>query len=313
MTEDTVGIGELARLTGVPVRTIRFYCDEGVLEPVRTTGGHRRFSPATADRLTLVRNLRTLGLGLPAITTVLNGQTSLAEAITAERATLDAELATLSWRQASLAALEQADPTARAARLALLAAAQDGCTAHAALTTFWRRIFVAPARPETIEMFLHASAPAPPRNPTPAQVTAYAEMLTLLAGPALRHGLLRQAHRNHADIPDEDALHWSIGPACDQARDLILTHHHPGPSPALDAFVTAHAQARHTTDTPTFRRTLAATTTINRHPHLRRYWHLTTTITGEPVSPGQAYTWLLDGLPATAEPQAGDPVGAGAE
>ncbi len=80
MTGDTLGIGELARRTGVPVRTIRFYCDEGVLEPVRTAGGHRRFDGAAIDRLTLVRRLRGLGLGLRPITDVLAGRCSLDEA-----------------------------------------------------------------------------------------------------------------------------------------------------------------------------------------------------------------------------------------
>ncbi|NUS93014.1 MAG: MerR family transcriptional regulator, partial [Nocardia sp.] len=37
---DAVSIGEAARRTGVPVRTIRFYCDEGLLVTGRTTGGH---------------------------------------------------------------------------------------------------------------------------------------------------------------------------------------------------------------------------------------------------------------------------------
>lgn len=41
VTEDTaagptLGIGDLARPPGVPVRTIRFYCDEGILESRRS-------------------------------------------------------------------------------------------------------------------------------------------------------------------------------------------------------------------------------------------------------------------------------------
>ncbi|WP_217919824.1 MerR family transcriptional regulator [Actinomadura sp. BRA 177] len=107
MTEDTsLGIGDLAALTGVSVRTIRFYCDEGVLEPGRSAGGHRRFDRSAVDRLRLVRRLRTLGLGLPAIVAVLTGDRSLAEAVAAERRAADAELAALAWRRASLRAIE---------------------------------------------------------------------------------------------------------------------------------------------------------------------------------------------------------------
>lgn len=94
MTEDgTLGIGDLAALTGVPVRTIRFYCDEGVIEAGRSAGGHRRFDASAVDRLRLVRRLRGLGLGLPGIVAVLTGDLSLEEAVTAERRAADAALA----------------------------------------------------------------------------------------------------------------------------------------------------------------------------------------------------------------------------
>ncbi|MGW0203848.1 MerR family transcriptional regulator, partial [Nonomuraea sp. NPDC003201] len=104
LREETLGIGDLAALTGVPVRTIRFYCDEGIIESVRSAGGHRRFEPAAVERLGLVRRLRGLGLGLTAITGVLNGERSMAEAVAAERAALDVQLADLAWRRACLRA-----------------------------------------------------------------------------------------------------------------------------------------------------------------------------------------------------------------
>ncbi|MDN2497374.1 MerR family transcriptional regulator, partial [Nocardia nova] len=106
----------MSERTGVPVRTIRFYCDEGVLDAHRSAVGHRLFDPATAvNHLQLVRRLRTLGLGLQAITAVLTGTTSIADAVAAERAALDAELEALTWRRAVLAAVEDASPGRRAA------------------------------------------------------------------------------------------------------------------------------------------------------------------------------------------------------
>ncbi|MGO4425468.1 MerR family transcriptional regulator, partial [Streptomyces sp. MCAF7] len=107
MRADTLSIGELSQLTGVPVRTIRFYCDEGFVESVRSTGGHRRFLPDTVERVTLLRRLRALGLGLTSIDSVLGGRRSIAEAAARERAKIDIELATLGWRRASLRAVEQ--------------------------------------------------------------------------------------------------------------------------------------------------------------------------------------------------------------
>ncbi|MFD9888751.1 MerR family transcriptional regulator [Amycolatopsis sp. NPDC059027] len=301
MTEDTsLGIGELARLTGVPVRTIRFYCDEGIVGSARSAGGHRRFDASAVERLGLVRRLRGLGLGLPSITRVLTGQRSLAEAVAAERATLDVELAALAWRRASLRAVEEAAPADRAARLDLLAAVQDGAAARDTLATFWRRFYLGPVPADTVDMFLSVSVPQPPSDPTPSQVVAYAGLVTLVGDPALR-GKLRTRARLFADlISDETALHSAVGEACELARLLVLAGRRPGPGPALDRFVAAYASARRTRDTPLFRRELVTHTAADRDPRLRRYWSLVGEVTGEPVTVGTSHHWLLDALERSA-------------
>ena len=65
-------IGRVARDTGLPIRTIRFYESEGVLPaPSRTSSGYRVYSPIDVRRLHLIRNARALGLGLPEIRTLV--------------------------------------------------------------------------------------------------------------------------------------------------------------------------------------------------------------------------------------------------
>jgi DNA-binding transcriptional MerR regulator len=206
VTGDTIGIGDLARQTGLPVRTIRFYCDEGLLEPVRSTGGHRRFDVATVDRLNLIRRLRGLGLGLRLITDVLAGRRSLADAVAAERAALDGEVATLAWRRSALRAVEEAPPVDRAARLELLSAVQDGFSAHDILVRLWRPMTGAPIPPDSARMFLDVSAPRPPELPTPAQVVAYAELVRLATDRALATQLRASTLVNHERIADLGAL-----------------------------------------------------------------------------------------------------------
>ena len=57
--EPLLSIGELARRTGLPVRTIRFWSDAGVLPPVaRTAGGRRLYDAADAAQLELLATLR---------------------------------------------------------------------------------------------------------------------------------------------------------------------------------------------------------------------------------------------------------------
>jgi DNA-binding transcriptional MerR regulator len=296
VSQDTLGIGDLAALTGVPVRTIRFYCDEGLLDSCRSAGGHRRFASSAVDRLGLVRRLRRLGLGLPAIGAVLREERSIAEAVAEERAALDVELAALAWRRASLAAVEEATPAERAARLALLAAVQDHRAARDALLDFWQGLFIAPLPADIVGMFLEVSVPAPPDVPTPSQVVAYAEMVALAGDRTLARRIRARARVIVELISDEAELLTGIGEACHLARPLVLAGRPPAPGPSLDRYVAAYATVRRTRDTPRFRRELLTTATVDRDPRLRRYWSLVGELTGEPVTPGIAQAWLVDAL-----------------
>ncbi|WP_086823641.1 MerR family transcriptional regulator [Allokutzneria sp. NRRL B-24872] len=292
MTHDTtLSIGELAQLTGIPVRTIRFYCDNSLLDVARSAGGHRRFARSSVQRLSTVRQLRAFGLGLTTIEEVLAGQRSLSEAVAAERRTVDRELALLSWRRASLRAVEDAAPDERAARIGLLAAVQDDTAAREALVSFWHNAYLVRAPVDTVEMFLSVSAPLAPIEPTPAQVLAYAGMVQVV-----RDASLRQRLAARVVVADQRTLHEGVGEACELARPLVAAGERPRAGPALDRFVVAHAEALRERDTPAFRRRLLAETEAERDPRLRRYWRLVGTLTGEEVTAGEAHAWLLDAL-----------------
>lgn len=65
--------GDLARVTGQTVRTIRFYEEQGLLVPaVVSDGGHRRYTQDDVERLQLIGTLRELGLSLGEIRSVLD-------------------------------------------------------------------------------------------------------------------------------------------------------------------------------------------------------------------------------------------------
>ncbi len=75
-------IGEASRLSGISVRRLRFYSDEGLLPPAaRTESGYRVYSEQDLVRLELIRSLREAGLGLDAIREVLRRELSLADAL----------------------------------------------------------------------------------------------------------------------------------------------------------------------------------------------------------------------------------------
>lgn len=290
------GIGELSRRTGVPVRTIRFYCDEGLLSPVRSGGGHRRFGPDAVERLRTVRRLRSLGMGLVAIRSVLAGEDDLGDAIARERAAVDAELSALAWRSAALRAAEEGDPAGRAARLDLLAAAADGAAAHSVLTGFWRSQAVELESGPFLESFLEMAAPPPPPGPTPEQVVAYAQLVELVQDRSLRRLLRARRLANAEKVMDEPALLTGLTEACVQTAPLALSGVAPRPGRELDLFVAAHAAAREEHDTPGFRGRLAEDLRDDHEPRMIRYWELTEAVTGGPHLISRAHVWLFRAL-----------------
>ena len=61
-------IGELARQTGLSIKTIRYYESRGLLEqPPRTEGGYRLYGPEEVARLWFVQRAKLLGLTLEEI------------------------------------------------------------------------------------------------------------------------------------------------------------------------------------------------------------------------------------------------------
>ena len=66
-------IGELARVTGVKVPTIRYYEDIGLMaEAPRTEGGQRRYSARARDRLGFIAHARDMGFPLEAIRSLID-------------------------------------------------------------------------------------------------------------------------------------------------------------------------------------------------------------------------------------------------
>ena len=65
-------IGEVARRTGLPVKTIRYYCDQGLLQPrARSESGYRLFDEENLAELTIIRSLRAMDVSIPELARIL--------------------------------------------------------------------------------------------------------------------------------------------------------------------------------------------------------------------------------------------------
>ena len=59
-----MNIGDVAQRTGLPVKTIRYYEDIGLVKPLRAGNGYRDFGPRDIERLQLVAQGRQMGFSL---------------------------------------------------------------------------------------------------------------------------------------------------------------------------------------------------------------------------------------------------------
>jgi DNA-binding transcriptional MerR regulator len=99
-------IGQLAERTGVPVRTIRFYEQTGLLPaPRRTSSGYRTYDEDAATQLSFVRSAQALGLSLAEIADVLRIRNTTGPPCTFVAELLDAHIHALDAKIRELTAL----------------------------------------------------------------------------------------------------------------------------------------------------------------------------------------------------------------
>ncbi|MFD7918070.1 MerR family transcriptional regulator [Streptomyces sp. NPDC059740] len=88
-------IGELAARTGVSVRALRYYEEQGLLDAERSPSGQRHYAESAVDRVRLIQQLYAAGLSSGTIVELLpcvvEGRATppLLERLTAEREHVD--------------------------------------------------------------------------------------------------------------------------------------------------------------------------------------------------------------------------------
>ena len=178
-------IGAASRRVGVAARTIRFWCDSGVLPPAeRSAGGYRRFDAAALARLDLVRTLRDLGLGLAEIRAVLDGNKSVTELAEVHAAALDAQIRVLRVRRAVLRVLAAKGGSLEEAKLMNDLSRLSARERQQIIDEFVDRMFagLGPDDPAMgIAQGMRALPESLPDDPSAEQVDAWLELAGLVA------------------------------------------------------------------------------------------------------------------------------------
>ena len=112
-TTSGLRIGEVSKRTGLPVKTIRFYCDQGLLQPSgRSDAGYRLFDQDNLAELTIIRALRSMDVSIPELSKILEMRRSgfcncsvLKGSIADKMASIDQQISELQAMQEELARL----------------------------------------------------------------------------------------------------------------------------------------------------------------------------------------------------------------
>ncbi|MEV0177479.1 MerR family transcriptional regulator [Streptomyces sp. NPDC050803] len=211
MIDDGTGlltIGELATATGLTVRTIRYWSDEGVLPPVtRSSGGYRLYDAESAARLELIRTLRELGLGLDDVRKVLAGETTVAEVAAAHVRALDAQIRSLKVTRAVLSSVARRGSTAEEMTLMNKLARLSAAERRRIMEEFVAEVFhgVDGVDPDIRQRLRHTTVDLPD-DPTPRQVDAWVELAELVQDPQFRARMRQMVEFNARDRgPDAPA------------------------------------------------------------------------------------------------------------
>ena len=293
-------IGELAKRTGLAVRTLRFYADAGVLpEASRSESGYRLFGPDAVARARLLRTLRELGIGLEDIKRVLAAEVSLPEIADRHARALDAQIRTLRLRRAVLRAVAKstdAEELQRMTDLTNLTADER----RRILDDYLEAVFGDAESP--VAERLRRGAPELPDDPTAEQVAAWVELVELLRDPDYIESSRRMAEWARADGAAPDGGHEATAAIQAQASAAVQAGVSPG-SPEARAVI-ERVEAL-TPGRGGNRLEMAESLEAFTDRRVFRYWTLVGIVNGWPDSPvtedsADAWEWYSKALRAHA-------------
>lgn len=180
-------IGDLARLTGLTVKAVRYYSDRGIVAPAgRTAAGHRRYTADAVARLELVRTLRELGVDLATVREVLARERPLSDVAAEHAAALDVQIRVLRLRRAVLAAAaERGSGPEELTLVHQLARLSEGERARL-VEGFLNEVFHGLGADPVFTGIRRSLTPELPDDPDPAQVRAWVELAELAGDPGFR-------------------------------------------------------------------------------------------------------------------------------
>ena len=307
-TAELFTIGQLARRTGVPARTIRFWSDAGLVPPVsRSVSGYRLYDAEAAARLDLVRSLRELGLGLDVVRAVLSRATTVADVAAAHVRVLDGQIRALRLQRAVLSAVARRGHTIEETLLMHKLARLSARERQQIIDDFVDDTF-AGVDPKTPAMGIARNMRLLPDDPAPGeinaeemnagQVDAWVELAELVADPDFRRRVRSMAVAGPGDgAPQAPEPALDSGVVTEHAGQALAQQIAPG-SPegqaVLDQILGPGASAARQAQ-------LLGQLETFTDARVERYWQLLAIINGwpAPAAAVPSFEWLIAALRAS--------------
>lgn len=298
-------IGDLARRTGLPVKTIRFYADEGIVpETGRTPAGYRVYDAGAVARLDLVRTLRDLGVGLPDVRRVLAREAALAEVAAAHAEALDVQIRTLRLRRAVLGAVAARGATHQEMDFMNRIVRMSEAERRHLIEDFVDSAFGGvDANPELVELVRRAT-PDLPDDAGPEQVEAWIELAELTRDPDFRASVRRMAEYQAAEraAGDTTGLHEELSTLVRERIGRAVADGVDPASPAADPVIAElgaqYAATFGKPDDAALREWLWRRLEVAADPRVERYWRLLAAVNRwpEPEGLGPVFEWFQQAL-----------------
>jgi DNA-binding transcriptional MerR regulator len=294
MAKERLTIGELSRRTGVPVKTLRFYSDEGLLPPLERSRSHYRlYGQEAIVRLDLVRTLREAGLGLEPIKKVLHRETSLADALRLRLAAIEAHIASLQRIGAALRAALRSEPNEDDVRRLCAVTRLSNEERKAVIEGFYDRVSEGiPVDDQWKRQMIEASAPNLPENPTAEQLDAWIELAELLSDASFVQNLRDNAKEvwGKFDMAAMRAASDEVGTAAKEAAARSVLPESAEARAIVERYGAALAGASGGTFDDSMRRGMRER--FERHdPRAGRYWELIAILNGTPSTASKVEEW----------------------
>lgn len=299
-------IGEVAKLVGVSVQTLRHYDQLGLLRPSRVTeAGYRLYSQADCARLELLRTLRGLGFDLSTIAGLLKGELSPAEAVQLQLQALELQVRTLQRQQVVLRAVLKGDAQAVLARL-------NRMQALAGLDKLERESFLATHLKKGLggqtgnPQVWRAAVLDLPEEMSEAQLEAWLELAEIAISDEFQRALHNQMHppKNLSKAPEEWERQVQILMGlCIETVRAKRSPTSKASQAMLEAWLGALAKNTNRKTTQPLAEQVLHYFATSHSPKMDRYWELVAKLKGWEYTPiyAQAVDWLLQGLRCQVE------------